>query len=107
MKNETLNAFLAFVAIVLAFLAFVFAVGAGVVIYANASDIVKKDDLARVEEQMVRKDDLAEVEERFDGRFDNLEDDLDYIKQRVDDGEATPVKGDGGVKPTKGDGESL
>lgn len=100
METETLN-------VIIAFLAFVFAIGAGAVVYANAGDIakkgdiaklevqvVKKSDLAKLEAQVVKKDDLAKVEEhvdkRFahvDKRFDKLEADFAYIKEKVGGGD--------------------
>ncbi|MCG8621216.1 MAG: hypothetical protein MJE68_04320 [Proteobacteria bacterium] len=124
MKTETLN-------VIIAFLAFVFAISAGAIVYLNAPDVAKKDDLARVEEQMVTKEDLAEfeeqmvtkedlaeveehvdmrfehVDERFehvDRRFDDLEDDIGYIKERVggdEGGGATPAKLEDGQPEAK------
>ena len=110
MKTETLN-------IIIAFLAFVFTISAGALVYLNAHEVVKKDDLARVEEQMAKKEDLAEVEERIvdleehvDERFDDLEDDIGYIKENVGGGGATPAKLEGESSeavPVETEGESL
>ena len=80
METETLN-------VIIAFLAFVFAIGAGAVVYTNASEIVKKGDLAKFEAQVVKKDDLAKVEEHVNARFDKLEADFAYIKEKVGGGD--------------------